>query len=55
MEAPMRRLALVLLLLPLSATAQEQSTPRGSDCETPTCAAGTLYDPGSKTCEPVSS
>lgn len=51
----MRCLALVFLLLPLAATAQEQSTPRGSDCETPSCAAGTLWNPGSKTCEAVSS
>ena len=51
----MRPVALALLLLPLPAAAQEQSTPRGSDCETPTCATGMLYNPGTKTCEPVSS
>lgn len=43
------------LLLPLAAQAQ-QSVPGGPECEHPqTCAAGTVWNPGSKTCEPVSS
>jgi hypothetical protein len=59
MRRPAPATAIVLfsafLLLPLAAQAQ-QSVPGGPECEHPqTCAAGTVWNPGSKTCEPVSS
>lgn len=50
----MKPLALILLFLPLAAAAQD-SPPRGSDCETPRCAAGTVLNPQTNSCEPVSS
>jgi len=53
-EAAMKPLALILLLLPMAAAAQD-SPPRGSDCETPRCAAGTVLNPQTNSCEPVSS
>ena len=37
------------------AAAAQDSPPRGSDCETPRCAAGTVLNPQTNSCEPVSS
>jgi hypothetical protein len=51
----MRMIVLAACLLPLGAQAQ-QSTPGGPDCENPpACAQGTLWNPGTKACEAVSS
>lgn len=51
----MRRLALAFLLMPLTAAAQ-QSLPEGRDCDHPPgCASGMIWNPGSASCEPVSS
>ena len=50
------RLLLIACLLPLPALAQQSVPPGGHDCETPpSCSVGTLWNPGTKTCEPVSS
>lgn len=47
---------LVLLSLPAPVLAQQSVPPGGHDCETPpACALGTLWNPGTKACEPVSS
>lgn len=45
----------ILVALCLTAPAAAQQAPEGCESERPVCASGTLYDPGTKTCEPVSS
>ncbi|MBL4927845.1 hypothetical protein [Fuscibacter oryzae] len=48
---------MALCLVSGAADAQQQSVPPGGhDCESqPSCATGTLWNPGTKTCEAVSS
>jgi hypothetical protein len=49
-------LILALCLGGGAAVAQQSVPPGGHDCESqPSCAEGTLWNPGTKTCEAVSS
>ena len=49
----MTRIALILLLGTTPLLAQTSEPPSG-ECPSKKCASGTLYDPTTKVCEPVS-